>query len=169
MFILLCSKPGPSFCDLIGKNCKFLPLLDPTFLPLSRQIIPNTNGKKALPNPVFVISLLQISFKGPINCLLWINRFFYTLPANLGQPNPEWFCFRRGNRLDKPQNLRVNWDTRIDWKLTKFFSLTLITNMIYDDDVMIVTPEEKAAGLQGKQRIQFKESLSFGFVYTFSR
>lgn len=40
--------------------------------------------------------------------------------------------------------------------------------MIYDDNVIIVTPEEKAAGLSGKQRIQFKESLSFGFVYTFA-
>ena len=71
--------------------------------------------------------------------------------------------------LDKPQNLRVNWDTRIDWKLTKFFSFTILTNLIYDDNVLIVTPDEKAAGLQGKQRIQFKESLSFGFVYTFAR
>ena len=70
--------------------------------------------------------------------------------------------------LDNPQNLRVNWDTRIDWKLAKFFSFTIITNMIYDDNVIIVTPEEKAAGLSGKQRIQFKESLSFGFVYTFA-
>ena len=71
--------------------------------------------------------------------------------------------------LDKPQNLRVNWDTRFDWKLTKFFSFTFITNLIYDDNVIIVTPEEKAAGLPGKQRVQFKESLSFGFVYTFAR
>ena len=47
--------------------------------------------------------------------------------------------------LDKPQNLRVNWDTRFDWKLAKFFSFTFITNLIYDDTVMIVTPEEKAA------------------------
>lgn len=71
--------------------------------------------------------------------------------------------------LDDPQNLRVNWDTRFDWKIAKFFSFMFTTNLIYDDNVMIVTPEEKAAGLQGKQRIQFKESLTFGFVYTFSR
>lgn len=70
--------------------------------------------------------------------------------------------------LDKPQNLRVNWDNRIDWKLTRFFSFTFTTNLIYDDDVMIQTPEEKTAGLPGRQRIQFKESLSFGFVYTFA-
>ena len=71
--------------------------------------------------------------------------------------------------LDEPQNLRVNWDTRFDWKLTKFFSFLFTTNLIYDDNVMIVTPEEKSAGLPGRQRVQFKESLSFGFVYTFAR
>ena len=70
--------------------------------------------------------------------------------------------------LDKPQNLRVNWDNRIDWKVAKFFSFTIMTNLIYDDDVIIQTPEELKAGLPGHQRIQFKESLSFGFVYTFA-
>ena len=71
--------------------------------------------------------------------------------------------------LDKPQNLRVNWDTRFDWKLTKFFSLTFTTNMIYDDNVMIVNEKDIAKYPNGKQRVQFKESLSFGFVYTFAR
>lgn len=70
--------------------------------------------------------------------------------------------------LDKPQNLRVNWDNRIDWKVAKFFSFTIMTNMIYDDNVIIQTPDEAKAGTPGRQRIQFKESLSFGFVYTFA-
>ncbi|MBO8444930.1 MAG: DUF3078 domain-containing protein [Bacteroidetes bacterium] len=70
--------------------------------------------------------------------------------------------------LDKPQNLRVNWDNRIDWKLARFFSFTVTTGLIYDDDVMIQTPEESADGIPGHQRVQFKESLSFGFVYTFA-
>ena len=70
--------------------------------------------------------------------------------------------------LDKPQNLRVNWDNRIDWKVAKFFSFTIMTNLIYDDNVIIQTPDEAKAGTPGRQRIQFKESLSFGFVYTFA-
>ena len=70
--------------------------------------------------------------------------------------------------LDKPQNIRVNWDNRIDWKLARFFSFTITTNLIYDDNVIIQTPEEKKNGIAGHQRIQFKESLSFGFVYTFA-
>ena len=69
------------------------------------------------------------------------------------------------NYLDHPENLRVNWDNRFDWKLAKYFSLTLTTNMIYDDKVMIFSEKD---GLT-KQRVQFKESLLFGFTYTIAR
>lgn len=66
------------------------------------------------------------------------------------------------NYLDKPENVRVNWDNRFDWKLAKYFSLTLTTNMIYDDNVKIFSEQD------GKtvQRVQFKESLLFGFTWT---
>lgn len=66
------------------------------------------------------------------------------------------------NYLDHPENIRVNWDNRFDWKLAKYFSLTLTTNLIYDDKVMIYSEKD---GLT-KQRVQFKESLLFGFTYT---
>ncbi len=66
------------------------------------------------------------------------------------------------NYLDHPENIRVNWDNRFDWKLAKYFSLTLTTNMIYDDKVMIFSEKD---GLT-RQRVQFKESLLFGFTYT---
>ncbi len=69
------------------------------------------------------------------------------------------------NYLDHPENFRVNWDNRFDWKLAKYFSLTLTTNMIYDDKVMIFSEKD---GLT-RQRVQFKESLLFGFTYTFAR
>ncbi len=66
------------------------------------------------------------------------------------------------NYLDHPENIRVNWDNRFDWKLAKYFSLTLITNMIYDDKVLIFSEKDG----QTKQRVQFKESLLFGFTWT---
>ena len=69
------------------------------------------------------------------------------------------------NYLDHPENIRVNWDNRFDWKIAKYFSLTLTTNMIYDDKVMILSEKD---GLT-KQRVQFKESLLFGFTYTIVR
>ncbi len=63
------------------------------------------------------------------------------------------------NYLKNPQNLRVNWDNRFDWKLAKYFTATVITNLIYDDTVY---SNDKRIGLQ------FKESFALGFTYTFT-
>lgn len=70
--------------------------------------------------------------------------------------------------LDHPENMRVNWDNRIEWKLAKYFSLMFTTNLIYDDKVMIYREKCKQHGgiADTHQRVQFRESLSFGFVYT---
>ena len=70
------------------------------------------------------------------------------------------------NYLDNPQNLRVNWDNRIDWKLAKYFSFTITTNLIYDDKVLIKNEKDIEKYPDGRQRVQFKESLAFGFTYT---
>ena len=66
------------------------------------------------------------------------------------------------NYLDIKHCPRINWDNRIDWKLAKYFSLTLITNLIYDDTILITTESDPTP----KARVQFKESLAFGFTYT---
>ena len=70
------------------------------------------------------------------------------------------------NYLDHPENMRVNWDNRFDWKLAKYFSLTLLTNLIYDPNIIVRTTKDIEADLPGKQRVQFRESLAFGFTYT---
>lgn len=67
--------------------------------------------------------------------------------------------------LDKPQNIRVNWDTVTDFNISKFFSINFRTYLIYDDDIMITdfrNPEAPA-----KQRVQFKEIFTIGFTYSF--
>ena len=66
------------------------------------------------------------------------------------------------NYLDIKHCPRINWDNRIDWKLAKYFSLTLTTNLIYDDTIMIADKD----GDNPKARVQFKESIAFGFTYT---
>ena len=67
------------------------------------------------------------------------------------------------NYLHKPQNLRVNWDNKIFWKMAKFFALTVSTNLIYDDTI-------KVKEIDGEMypAVQFKEFLEFGFTYTFA-
>lgn len=65
--------------------------------------------------------------------------------------------------LDHPQNVRVNWDNRIKWLLTKYFTFTIDTFLIYDDNVRISTEGNP----DGFRTTQFKEMLGFGFAYTF--
>ena len=67
------------------------------------------------------------------------------------------------NYLDIKRCPRINWDNRIDWKLAKYFSLTITTNLIYDDSILI-TNDKYPEGKKGV--VQFKESLAFGFTYT---
>ncbi|MCQ2271178.1 MAG: DUF3078 domain-containing protein [Bacteroidales bacterium] len=66
--------------------------------------------------------------------------------------------------LNKPQNIRVNWDNKISWQLNKLFKISFDTWLIYDPIVMI--PDEIHP--EGIQRIQMKEYLSFNLTYTFA-
>lgn len=68
------------------------------------------------------------------------------------------------NYLHNPQNLRVNWDNRMMWKLTKLFALTLTTNLVYDETVLIVDEDHP----HGYRAVQFLEGVKFGFTYTFA-
>ena len=67
------------------------------------------------------------------------------------------------NYLKNPQNIRVNWDNLFMWKLAKYFTLTLTTNLIYDDTVLITDKDGVA-----RKNVQFLEALQFGFTYTFA-
>lgn len=70
------------------------------------------------------------------------------------------------NYLKNPQNIRVNWDTRMMWKLSRFFSLNITTNLIYDDTVLITDKDHEDC--DGHRRVQFAQALQFGFTYTFA-
>ena len=69
------------------------------------------------------------------------------------------------NYLDIKHCPRINWDNRFDWKLAKYFSLTLTTNLIYDEQIMIFSEKDNLT----KARVQFKESIAFGFTYTIAK
>ena len=70
------------------------------------------------------------------------------------------------NYLDIKHCPRINWDNRFDWKLAKYFSLTMTTNLIYDDTILIKADKDLEQFPDGKARVQFKESIAFGFTYT---
>lgn len=66
------------------------------------------------------------------------------------------------NYLKNPQNWRVTWDNTMIWKMNKYFAVTFITNLAYDDNVRIV----EADFPNGHRAVQFKEYLLFGFTYS---
>lgn len=64
--------------------------------------------------------------------------------------------------LNNPQNIQINWDMQLTYKLNKFLQTGLRTNLIYDDNILITDKEGNAA-----PRVQFKEVFSVTFTYTF--
>lgn len=61
-----------------------------------------------------------------------------------------------------PKNIDVNWEVQLNMSINKWFSTTLTTNLVYDDDVKIVQSD----GSKGP-RIQFKEVLGVGVQFNF--
>lgn len=65
--------------------------------------------------------------------------------------------------LNNPQNIQVSWDVDASLALSKFFTLTLRTSLMYDHNIKIAD----ANGNNAQPRIQFKEIVGIGFTYTF--
>ncbi|MFI5164673.1 MAG: DUF3078 domain-containing protein [Bacteroidia bacterium] len=74
------------------------------------------------------------------------------------------------NYFKNPQNIDVNWDVLISFKVNKFVSASINTTLIYDDDIPIPiyhningVRTQTGAG----PRVQFKEVLGIGFSHKF--
>jgi hypothetical protein len=72
------------------------------------------------------------------------------------------------NYLKKPGNIDVNWEVLMAFKVTKYISTTISTQLIYDDDI-IINIDKNNDGIYevSGPRIQFKEIISLGFSYSF--
>lgn len=77
--------------------------------------------------------------------------------------------------LNKPLNIKVNWDVNITAQLTKFLGVTLRTYLIYDDTIKHIDKTDAKGNLvyddQGNvvkvPGVQFKEISGLSFSYTF--
>ena len=65
------------------------------------------------------------------------------------------------NYINHPENIQVYWDVDASLALTKILTLTLRTNLIYDDNIKIAD----ANGVEAP-RVQFKEIVSLGLTWT---
>jgi hypothetical protein len=75
------------------------------------------------------------------------------------------------NYINKPQNIVINWETLIAFKVNKFLSASFNTQLIYDDKIKVpydlngngtIEPGEGIRSL-----VQFKEILGVGLSYNF--
>jgi hypothetical protein len=72
------------------------------------------------------------------------------------------------NYLHNPGNIDVSWKVLIAMKVNKFFSATISTDMIYDDDIKIVEDKNNNGIIESGEkgpRLQFKEILAIGIAY----
>ena len=70
------------------------------------------------------------------------------------------------NYLHNPQNIDVNWTTLTTFKVNKFISATLSTQLIYDDDIKLLRTAGDKKNTVGPD-VQFKQVLGVGFTYKF--
>lgn len=72
------------------------------------------------------------------------------------------------NYLKNPGNIDVNWEVLLAFKITKYISTTVSTQLIYDDDIITNIDKDKDGIFEESgPRIQFKEIVSLGFSYKF--
>jgi len=72
------------------------------------------------------------------------------------------------NYLKDPQNVDVNWDLLLTFKVNEFVSASFIANLIYDHDIKFPF-DTNGDGVIDKYgpRTQFKEILGIGLTYSF--
>jgi len=68
------------------------------------------------------------------------------------------------NYLENPQNVDVNFDLMLNFKVNEFISASFVSQVIYDYDIKI----DDGTGSGGKtEKIQFKELFGLGLTYSF--
>ena len=75
------------------------------------------------------------------------------------------------NYLDNPQNIDVNWEVLLAFKVNKYLNVNFNTQLIYDDNIMILNDRNRngivEAGEGSKSLVQFKEIFGVGLSYKF--
>jgi hypothetical protein len=72
------------------------------------------------------------------------------------------------NYLKHPEKVDVNWEVLLNMKINKYFSASLNTILVWDDDIKFALLD--SAGIptgEKKSKVQFKEVFGIGLSYTF--
>ncbi|MEI6748823.1 MAG: DUF3078 domain-containing protein [Bacteroidota bacterium] len=69
------------------------------------------------------------------------------------------------NYLKNPQNVVVNWEVLLSLKVNSFLTTTIATQLVYDDNIDILSKE----GITLGPRTQFKEIIGVGLSHKFGK
>ena len=75
------------------------------------------------------------------------------------------------NYLDHPLNLDIDYQIDLTMKINKYFQTTIHLHFLYDDNIDVPVynyTSGKKVQVGTTKKLQFKEILTFGFIYTFS-
>lgn len=61
----------------------------------------------------------------------------------------------------------LNWESWLDFKVLRRFTLNFYVRMVYDDKVFVKMKDAEGNVVDSKSHLQFKESLGFGIAYDF--
>ncbi|MFD2248472.1 DUF3078 domain-containing protein [Pontibacter ruber] len=115
---------------------------------VSGDVIPNTGER------------LREEFGGFVNV-----RFKHELVQNVTlQSKLDLFS----NYMRNPQNVDMNWENLLNFKVNKFIAASLFVHMVYDDDININQDRDEDGEIDSKgPRLQVKETLGIGLSYKF--
>jgi hypothetical protein len=67
-----------------------------------------------------------------------------------------------------PENIDINWESIVTFKVNKYISATITASLVYDDDIKIGTHTDATGAFDSYgPRTQFKEVLGIGFAHKF--
>ena len=69
--------------------------------------------------------------------------------------------------LDKPQNIVINWENLVAFRINRFIAVNINTQLIYDDNIVITEKLSDGTRVTMGPDIQFKEILGIGLSYKF--
>ncbi len=71
---------------------------------------------------------------------------------------------------DKPnrKNIDVDWQLRLNMKISKFFAASLFTQLIYDQNTAILVNQPDGSTKSVNSKVQFRENLGVGISYKFT-
>lgn len=69
------------------------------------------------------------------------------------------------NYIEKPQNVDVNWENIVNFKINKFFSANIHITMLYDDDTKINIYDDNGNLIGKGSRLQVKQLFGLGITY----